>query len=47
METSRFIIPKELLVLQCGSGSEQSGWEGGREGERTPRWEEGKKEEGR
>ena len=26
METSRFIIPKELLVLQCGSGSESRGW---------------------
>lgn len=28
METSRVIIPKELLVLQCGSGSEYSGWRG-------------------
>lgn len=27
-ETSRVIIPKELLVLQCGSGSEYSGWRG-------------------
>lgn len=34
METSRFTIPKELLVLQCGSGSEYSGWRGKR-GENT------------
>lgn len=46
-ETSRVRVPKELLVWQCGSGSEHSGQGGGGRDKAQRGGERGGEEEGR